>query len=113
MSYRLIRNAAVKSCTAKIFGIGCFAKNLLLPLSEFCKATSIYIFHNISKQKGGESILIIIDLKQNWSWNIHSIRLLALANVKMFALAAIGMNNTGAGVAPPQTVTNSQREENA
>ena len=27
MSYRLIRNAAVKSCTAKIFGIGCFAKS--------------------------------------------------------------------------------------
>ena len=55
---------------------------------ELCEAASIYIFHNVPKQKGGEPILMIIDWEVEYSLNSLGC---TIENVKMLALATNGI----------------------
>ena len=55
MSYRLIRNAAVKSCTAKIFGIGCFTKSYDCCLCQNFTELHQFAFFAMFQSRRGEN----------------------------------------------------------
>ena len=92
MSYRLIRNAAVKSCTAKIFGIGCFAKTYCCLCQRALQSNINLHFSQCSEGEGREQNKFSKSLPEN----IHLIRppactLHLQVEKNVLALAAIGI----------------------
>ena len=85
MSYRLIRNAAVKSCTAKIFGIGCFTKSYDCCLCQNFTELHQFAFFAMFQSSRGENPFSLMTEEH---WQLQCRNILVHSVIHLLAVAA-------------------------
>ena len=85
MSYQLIRNVAVKSCTAKIFGIGCFTKSYDCCLCQNFTELHQFAFFAMFQSSRGENPFSLMTEEH---WQLQCRNILVQSIIRLLAVAA-------------------------